>query len=684
MFRQCPICRSLFFPKSKTHWYCSERCRRAADNRSEKGRARKRRYEESGRRPKRPYIPAFERRFVAWDGEGIEDRYIILANSDGRYIVNEQGLSTEECLEFLLEYAGKPVNHVWFAFGYDVAMMLGASIPLEAESGGSLRELHENGETRWNDYIIRYIPRKMFQVTHLPTRRTFTSWDAHGFFQTSFLGAAREWLGDVPELVERGKAAREEFSTWELEDILRYNAEECRLLVDIMIRLREALRAAGLKVSRWDGAGAVAAAWLKSQNAGQWYGKIPEDMIEPLATAYFGGRNELAATGWGRVYHYDLNNAYPSALSMAPDLSKLSWRRVKRPELDKLPDFSIVRVRWELRPSDHGGPGQWNPFPWRTPRGQILFPYSGRGWYWTVEVKAAARRFRKVRLPWLELEEAWVPEGEWAFPWRDRIQELYELRRQWKAEGNPAQIPLKLVLNSLYGKMAQKVSRQKERAPAWRNMALAGWITAVTRARISDALDAAGGWVVCVMTDGIWSLRPIDHAVPIGKGLGEWSFEPEDEYGAFCGAGLYEAWSRDGRRRQYKQRGFGGLDVSFRELARYWLGEPGAKAQETRFQLRRFVGIGLALHSELYRRNFRRFVAMERELQPVPVVGTTKRLPAAYGGTKRPGKGGKWLWLMPIDRPADILDSTPYAPGLWELHATEEEKVDRLAQECEE
>lgn len=690
MFRQCPICRTMFFPKAKTQVYCGQICKRTAENRSEKARERKRRYEQKrGPRPGRRggekvYLPTMDRPFVAWDGEGYDGRYVLLANSRGEYIENPNGLRTVECLEFLLDHSDKKVNHVWFSFGYDVAMILG-DLPFETESGkGCLRELWQKQETVWEGYWIRYIPRVKFQVSDTRDGRSYTGWDTYGFFQASFMAAVEEWLGEVPDIIRRGKESREEFASWDLADIREYNAEECRLLVELLEKLRDSLRAAGMKVESWHGAGAVASAWLKGHNAKRWYGKIPKDMIQPLACAYFGGRIDLAATGWGRIYHYDLNSAYPAAFCRVPNLAKLTWRHIKNPGLGELPDYSLVRVRWKLSPSDHGNLGQWNPLPWRSERGRIYYPYEGQGWYWTVEVRAAIRRFRHVRLPWIELLEAWVPEGEWEWPWKGPIEEAYRLRKEWKKAGNPAQYPIKLALNSLYGKTAQHVIERaggRAQRPAYRNMAIAGYITAQVRAWISDGIGAAGGQVVCVMADSLWSLVPLHDRLPIGDGLGEWSYEPEDEYAAFAGAGVYETWTRDGQTRVFKERGYGGLQVSIKDVVRWWLGE--GKPVDTSFKLRRFVGIGLALHSpDMYRPHFRRFVDMERSLLPVPAVGTTKRKPAQLGGVLRRARGGKWLWLEPWDRPEDEEDSYPYEPGLWELYADEEDRLERLAEEC--
>src|ERR1035437_58362 len=54
--------------------------------------------------------------FVAYDGEGWSDKYVLLANSRGERIVNKEGLSTKACLEFLGRKYESPTKRIFFAF----------------------------------------------------------------------------------------------------------------------------------------------------------------------------------------------------------------------------------------------------------------------------------------------------------------------------------------------------------------------------------------------------------------------------------------------------------------------------------------------------------------------------------------------------------------------------------------
>ena len=74
---------------------------------------------------------------------------------------------------------------------------------------------------------------------------------------------------------------------------------------------------------------------------------------------------------------------------------------------------------------------------------------------------------------------------------------------------------MKLGLSSLYGKMAQRCGRGP-----YHDAVSAGLITALTRARLLEALGQDPKAVVMLATDAVFSRRPL--ALNIGKGLGQW------------------------------------------------------------------------------------------------------------------------------------------------------------------
>lgn len=587
-----PACAQKFRARSKQQKYCSDSCRAATH-------AIKRQHEKS------------ERPFVAIDGEGIHDeqtqRYVLLAAKGGKInqaSFNREGLTTEECLDFLLQLprgskndGTKPI-FVWFAFDYDVNMIL-ADLPLKGDTG-SIEQLRKELTTIWNGYKITYIPRKIFKVKR--DKSYFHSTDIFSFFQCSFEQALTDWNIPVPEIISAGKAARQDFSTWSEADITAYNEAELDLMAELGERLRDSIRPLSLPIRSWHGPGSLAGSWLSKQKARTRKGTVPPEVHDAAIRAYFGGRVDVQGYGFiDPVYHYDIVSAYPSAIRYLPDLSSVTWRHAEG-ERPPMAGVSVTRIRWTIQET------KWGPLPWRSANGSIRYPLAGEGWYWGSELHAAIKRFGEDSFEFLE---SWTIDGEITYPFKDAVEEAFAYRRQLKAEGKSSHIAVKLILNSLYGKFAQTVGKAQYYSPVW-----AGLITSHTRAELNRAITDD---VVCVMTDSLWSRSPI--SLDTSAGLGAWEEQKEGTL-ILAGAGLYEAQKKDGTKIVW-QRGFDKrkpLDIE--GIVTRWLTTD--PLYEGKYSIRRFVGMGLA---SVTSNPWRNWVELERKVNPVPFVGTTKRLP---------------------------------------------------------
>ncbi len=169
--------------------------------------------------------PTRSRPFVGLDGEGINSKYILLACGNGDTIQNRAGLSTQECLEYLVNLPRgsnggvKPI-YVWFAFDYDVNMML-RDIPMRGKN--SIEQLRDTNKIWWQGFKITYIRRKILRIRY--GNRVHTSYDVWGFFQSSFEKSLENWGVKSTELIAAGKAARGNFGKWSLKKIREYNAD---------------------------------------------------------------------------------------------------------------------------------------------------------------------------------------------------------------------------------------------------------------------------------------------------------------------------------------------------------------------------------------------------------------------------------------------------------------------------
>jgi DNA polymerase type B, organellar and viral len=576
--------------------------------------------------------------FVAWDGEGMnvdgEHRYVYLANSLGHELFDPAGIPTLTALELMSAAVRDSAGiHVIYGGSYDANMIL------RDISYVKLKQLWE-GFPEWTwfrDYSITYRLRKLFAVRALGTPRyreavvngkkrrefNFVShcrlWDVIGFFQSPFVVALEKWLGeDYTDLAEirNMKERRSDFNLSEIDAIRHYTQCELRALVALMTRLREHAITANLMLNRWDGAGAVASALLRREGVKRFMTVCPLEVRRAVQHGYAGGRVELYQYGRykGTVYHYDINSAYPYAMTFLPALKGGRW------ELDENADyrepFSLSYIRWHSRHTDKG----IYPFFFRDVNNAIYYPPSGEGWHWEPELQAAIAAHRDRR--WngdFDVLRTWnFYADSQALPF-SFIPAVYNLRLRWKREGNPAERFLKLGPNSLYGKMAQQLSRLyrdeetgaiRHEKPPYHQLEWAGWVTAFTRAKLFQLAMTNPDAIIFVSTDGIFSIEPLDVG-SIGDGLGEWTHDTADGI-VVVQNGVYWLW-KDGKIHE-KYRGFDPQSLKVGDVLGAW------KRSEHRLNRTdtRFVGMGSVCSNPRLRRHWRTWRRYPHNLELEP------------------------------------------------------------------
>lgn len=482
--------------------------------------------------------------FLAWDGEGAtidgKHEYILLKNNH-ESIRDVQGLDTLRCLDFMIKQSQKTDKrtiHLWFGMSYDVNMVLrDVPRPLIALlwQGKSVDFHHYNLSYRHRkQFTIRlWNPKRKWRVENGTYKRHYlhsvTMWDSYGFFQSSFMDAIETWLSGSTEEqaiqeIKQLKLQRHAFHVSELERIEHYCGLEVDYLRQLGGVLHKYLREADICITRWDGAGAVAAGIYKKNNIKQHMADTC--VVEQAKYAYAGGRIELLQYGTyeKEVYTYDLNSAYPAAMVGLPSLSSGRWRRTTT----FVPgSFSVWRVHFRAPAADVDTllcEGPWlYPFFYRNQHGNVRFPREVKGWYWEPEVSSALRHFPEQVI----IEEGFVLEqDEPSFPFLF-VHELYNKRKEWKRQGIKAQLVLKLGINSLYGKMIQQKGGYNTKdgklgvKPPYHQIEWGGYITSATRAKLYDAAMQKPASIVFLATDGICSTAPLD--LPLGDQLGEWS-----------------------------------------------------------------------------------------------------------------------------------------------------------------
>lgn len=533
--------------------------RHARYNHGEKGRERTERFQSKHSNRKtwvqRIAPPIHEREFIVWDGEGPQDTgYSLLGNSEGMEICRPK-LSTKECFDLLLKSAENyPYGiNVSFGFTYDVSCMC------KDLSWRHLKQLKTLNHTTWQGYRIEHIPRKWFALRYGDVK--IKIFDLHSFFASSLVSALEKWrigpwaeIGDhtqnpitmkttnanVPtiqqcenmserEMVEAFKRLRSDFLWKDIEPIRLYMRLELKYTKILVETLRKTFLDAGYSPKSWHGPGALARMAFKRHDVYSAMTECPIDIRMAARRAFIAGRFEakLAGHAKGRVYSADINSAYPYFCSQLPNLSRGKWRYGRCFEPGK---FAIYHIKYDAKPNGLG----LYPLPYRDKQGMISWPHRVKSWYWAPEAELVADDDNA------EFIEAWVfdEDNELDRPFAF-VNEYYHRRQLLKKIGNPAEYTFKIIINAIYGQLAQRVGwdKKNKKPPKTHQLEWAGFITSGCRAMVYKAAKSCGKYLISIDTDGIYSLRPIRN-VQNSDVMGEWKLETFDD-GIFWQSGMY-------------------------------------------------------------------------------------------------------------------------------------------------
>lgn len=394
---------------------------------------------------------------------------------------------------------------------------------------------------------LAFTPKRRIYIEHRPEgdrmegRRVLDIHDVGTAFVGGLITVIQNWCPKLDqqqeEIIKAGKAVRSTgFPGWSPAMQGEYSEAECialtrccRLLID-MVKLECHVV---VRPSRLFGAGSIANATLRHYGA-------PKRDDSDLGTeayafmTYFGGMIETPVVGRIRatINEVDINSAYPDKLRHVP-CTRLGCGRWKSGS--KIPDSALlghVQVSWDTT----GDPTSTPPFMVRDTEGSVYQPLTGQVLASLAEYRVAAPRFKNKII----LHKAFWWEAHCTcdnpYPF-EFLEKLYDRRLAIKAEMGKhpkgsdewysfkvREEAVKLVLNSMYGKMAQ----QRPDYGTYTNLHIASYITGATRAQLRTetwARETQNGTVIYQHTDSVKSLggTPTNG----GKILGAWGIEPD-------------------------------------------------------------------------------------------------------------------------------------------------------------
>lgn len=524
--------------------------------------------------------------FLAIDGEGATVNghhfYTMIATSDPEYsLMTGEPLSSFDCLNFIADLPVRRGQYiVAFFFDYDVTMILRDMAQSDPALAYKLFDHTSRSYVWWKGFGLKYTPHKSLTVKRYTKDNSAPAvviHDAQGFFQSSFVKALEKFDIGSPEerqQIADMKEQRDSFTWAQSSEVMVYSQHECALLVTLMERVRDLAELAGVNPEPYEGPGSMARRSLEKHYGKNAHQETMDLMSGNLMLMWFlfgsmyGGRFEIPCMGPipGEIKEYDLKSAYPAAMSKLECLRHGKWIRSKgHPGLLRISLISFHHTEAE----------EWGSFyalPVRKRTGELHYPRDGRGWYWEEEYDVPGLE--------VEVEQSYVfkPSGCDCRPF-DWVLDMFNQRLAMEDQHEGSGICLKLVLNTLYGKMAQ----QKPVPGTFLNIAYASLITMRTRKRIyALAKSLPPKSVVMFATDAIFVRSPAE--LEESKGLGGLELAHTYHSMTIVQPGMYF----DGETAHFKTRG-----VSKKYIQKNMAAIRAAvnKNEEYKFQVTHFRGM---------------------------------------------------------------------------------------------
>jgi DNA polymerase type B, organellar and viral len=493
-------------------------------------------------------------------------------NGNVKWLYSPTPLTTKQILAWLFEVKRENEKSIFisFAFGYDVAQLI-ADLPYdiawELQHGKKLIDKDDSDVLAnnrkivdWDGYGFQYLKGKSFSIwSHQKNRikQTIRIYDVFGFFQCSFLAAIKSMPNVASEaeymIVEKGKSERGQFYHSNLRETKEYTRHELMILCRMMTQLRQAMDKEHINPISWYGAGSIAQALLKREKIKPHLGSIKALKIDETQEwahhAFFGGRIELFKQGKTSkpLNGYDIASAYPAAATSLSSMEGGTFIRSSASDIRQIDGLSLVRLR-----ATFVRDMPFYPLPYRTPKGAILFPPEIYGIYFRDDVITALDFAQKFGGK-IDIDAIWEFRPETEIKPFDFLRQLFEYRASL-SKSDITQIVIKLGINAVYGKMAQRIGNFGK-VPALANPFYAGAITAWTRRKLMEAAMNDPDAIVMCATDGIISQRPLPLEIPPTKTFGAWEHALLPQGGVFVQSGVY-AFADEKGKWKAKSRGF--------------------------------------------------------------------------------------------------------------------------------
>jgi len=467
------------------------------------------------------------REIVTVDTETDNGNIFLIADSDGNYLDNI--ITFDTIAEFLFAHEGKWI--FFYNLGYD------AEVILKLLPEGILRQYKWRKELRfeYSKYKIHYINGKKLTISK--GKHSVSCYDIAQYYDKKSLDVAVTSIGlsldqDYLEI----KKKRNIFSKWyysrHKRAIRAYCIEDCRLTKKLCKHwINTFEKVFGFYTHNWISAGYLAEKVLiNNEIMIPLFNELPYSLQELARNSFYGGRFELIKRGYiGECYLYDLNSAYPYALTTLPDIANGKWfESCSIHPKSKLGFFFI-----ETNISDKV---KIAPFPFVKKNRTICYPSGKFRTFVTLDELQMVKGDSNVQY---KILESWqfIPNDSTTYPFKDFINQQYYKRLELKQQNNPLEKAIKIVLNSIYGKMAQRTNNVIGNLF---NPIIASYITGFTRRQLYDFTkqNKLDNYTVAYATDSVACQKKIPSLD--SRMLGQMKLDKQADDVIFLSNGFYK------------------------------------------------------------------------------------------------------------------------------------------------
>lgn len=291
----------------------------------------------------------------------------------------------------------------------------------------------------------------------LVPKGTQSAWNIQFLDTGNYARYSVEELGkmiNIPKLNQPKCFKRFPRSKNEAKELEKYNIRDSEISLRFMEFYARSVESIGGSL----GITAACTALQTFKNIGlkDTYYRASDDIIMKIMLAYFGGRVEAFERGLFKNYHkYDVVSLYPyvMAVNKFPNPNFRNYNRCNNSIYYKNTE-GFSRITIDIPEMDRP------PLPYKH-NGKLMFPCGKlTGWWTNVEIRHAVSLGCVVMKVY---ENIWYSKTCEPFLYYN---DLFKLKQDYKKEGNKMEKVIKLILNSLFGKFAQRNDRHTKVIPS--------------------------------------------------------------------------------------------------------------------------------------------------------------------------------------------------------------------------